>query len=358
MKTYLFLGSKDLIDYYFTQDLLKQKNKVIIVDYIEEKHYTFDPSFKGNIKTEIKESKYQYYNLKLDSKDFKDLLKKIKPDYIIYGLTSTFQNFDLIEFVNNIKETSYSYKMNFIMLSSIQIYENVKKTKITEHEIILPTSEYAIFTRALELLLKDKDIKHTILRCGHFLGYNIPNSIIQKRIRAIYSDTLIMPFPTLSKQDLFIPSFIHLKDIKDTLFKIINFLDNNEILPSIINLTNSSLDLEEIDKIILKETNLIDYYNKNDLDSYYYSFPKLRTIDISTLKYELKIASKISLNDGIKDTLEWYNKTYLVNKKLDAQLKEKIDNTKQDDLRKLYNKYYQHKLTNQEIIKYINQKLS
>ncbi len=358
METYLFIGSESIINYYFTDDILKKGDKVIIIDYVDDSYYEYDSSFLFDKNRKINNTNYEYYNMNIDDRDFKEFLHNNKIDYIVFGLYGFLKTFDLNEFVKILNEEYVYNKFKLVLLSSISIYDSIDKDNILESELILENkSDEGIFYHYLEQLILNTNISNILFRVGNMLGYYTFDSLMNKRIKSVYNESLLMPFPKFGYEQVMINSYIHIRDIKEAIFKAIDYLDNNG-KNEIINLTNSSIDLKDIDDIIIYETNLSDYYNNNEnfnkFNNKYYDNYKTRKIDTTKLSEILHINYTSSIVDDIKDTINWYKESHLVNEKLTDELKEEFNNMSKDELRKSIQKYSQNKLSNIEVLNYLN----
>ena len=327
MKTYMFIGCKDLIDYYLTDELLN--NNVIVVDYVEKKEYLYNAGFKGNKKRKIKSDKYSSYSLKLDSDKFRNLLLSAKPDCIVIGMTNYYKSYDLFKVMDYLNELFVYHKYNLIYLSSL---DNNKRRKL--------------FDESFELVLSNSNITNKILRIGSLVGYNTFLGDLEKRISQIINRT----------SELFKYNDFYLLDVRDLMNIIVmvdKYMSSNKDDSSILYYYNKdNIDLKTIDSLIINYFQLRDFY-QNDMEEYYKNNCFSNSVKSNN---HLKYGNYIGIKESIINTCEWYKKTHAIVKKLKSSIKSIIDSSNKEELNELFVKYHQNYLVNKEVVDYIKEK--
>ena len=323
MKTYMFIGSKDLIDYYLTNELLN--NKIIVVDHIKKEEYRYNDGFKGNIKRKINNSNYSFYNIDLSSKKFKEILFDLKTDYIVMEISNLYKSFDLFRLIDYLQELSIVHKYNLIYLSSLS--NNQRKN---------------MFDKTMEMLLNESKINNITIKTGNLVGYNTLGGIVDKRINQIMNKT----YKLFSYDELYL---LDMEDLIKIIFSKIEKDDNNYFF------NFEKIDIKKIDDIIINYFHLNEYYNDNNRNDYYMS-NKIKNLIKHT--NSINYIEYIPIEKSIINTCEWYERTHIVNRKLDTKLKNKIDKSSKKYKLNIVKKYNQNYLSNKEIVDYIKNNLN
>jgi len=313
---YLITGGAGFIGSSLADDLLKNNNKVIVIDNFCD---FYDPMIKeDNIKKALENKNYKLY--RGDIRDI-DILDKIfsenKIDVVVHlaamaGVRPSIENPILYQEVNcmgtqNILETMKKYGIrNLVMASSSSVYGNTKKVPFREDMIVdFAISPYAATKKANEVMT------HVYYKLQNF-------NVIMLRFFTVFGprqrpDLAINKFTRLMLNNEEIPMFgdgetsrdyTYIDDIVDGIKRSCDYVINNNDVYEIINLGNSSpVTLKEMINIIGEVVGVTPKINQlpmqpGDVD---------RTFaDVSKAKKLLGYNPKTSFKDGIKKFVEWY----------------------------------------------------
>lgn len=316
MKTYLITGGAGFIGSTLTDRLLKEENKVIVIDNFCD---YYDPLIKeNNIKDYLNNSNYKLY--RGDIRD-RDILNKIftenKIDVIVHlaamaGVRPSIENPILYQEVNgmgtqNILEEARNHNIkSLVMASSSSVYGNCKEVPFKEDMIVdFAISPYAATKKANEVM-------------SHVYHKLFDMNIIMLRFFTVYGprqrpDLAINKFTKLMLEGKNIPmygdgstsrDYTYVDDIVDGIIRSANYVTMNKNVYEIINLgSNNPISLKDMINTIagvLDVTPKIEELGMQpgDVDRTYACIDKAKRL----LGYEPKTTFK----EGIEKFIKWY----------------------------------------------------
>ena len=316
MKTYLITGGAGFIGSTLADELLKRKNKVLVIDNFCD---FYDPKLKEeNVKHNLENSNYKLY--RIDIRDYGDVQKVFndnKIDCVIHlaamaGVRPSIDNPLYYQEVNcvgtqNILEAMKKTNVTkLVMASSSSVYGNCDKVPFREDFIVdYAISPYAATKKANEVMTH---VYHKL--------YNF--NVIMLRFFTVYGprqrpDLAINKFTKLMLNNEEIPMFgdgstsrdyTFVDDIVDGIIRSIDYVSSNDDVYEIINLGNSSpVSLKEmIDEIgkVVHKTPIIKQLpmQPGDVNKTY--------ADISKAQRMLGYNPKTSFHDGLEAFYKWY----------------------------------------------------
>lgn len=317
-KKIIVIGSNSFSAGHLIKKLLIKKYKVIGISRskLNDKHFlSFNPD----------DPNFNYFKADLNKNYNKifSIITKTKPEYIInfssqsmvgeswdnpvdWYRTNVLSTIRLYNFIFNYKKIK-----KLIHISTPEIYGSIKN-KVEENKIYNPNSPYAASRVAadqyLETLYNNFNFDYCSVRASNVFGEN-------QRIYRIIPKTI---YCILKKKKLLLDgggsskrNFIHIENVSDAIYKIMNFGKAGHIYHV------SGNQIISIKKLIIKICKLMQY-NFKDLvknsnerkgkDKYYYLSNK-------KIKKELNWEEKINLDEGIIRTISWVrNNLSLFNK--------------------------------------------
>ncbi len=316
MKTYLVTGGAGFIGSTLSDRLLRENNKVIVVDNFCD---FYDPKIKEkNVKESLGNSNYHLYRVDIrDDKELSKVFNENKIDGIFHlaamaGVRPSIDNPILYQEVNgigtqNILEEAKKHNIkNLVMASSSSVYGNCKEVPFKEDFIVdYAISPYAATKKSNEVM-------------AHVYHHLYDMNIIMLRFFTVYGpkqrpDLAINKFTRLMLDGKPIPMFgdgstsrdyTYVDDIVDGIIKSMNYVENNNGVYEIINLGNSSpISLKEmintIGEVIGVEPNIEQLpMQPGDVERTY--------ADISKAKVLLKYNPQTSFKSGIEKFVKWY----------------------------------------------------
>ena len=271
----------------------------------------------------LKDKNFKFYRLDLNkhNKEVVNVIKKNKPIYILnyaaqgmvneswftpldWYQTNTISNIKLIEEIKRFK-----FIKKFLQFSTPEVYGNTEKV-IFENEPFNPTTPYAISRSACDyhLLKISKYFKFPVVitRTANVYGpYQKLYRIIPKTMMMIKKSKKIV----LHGKGLSSRSFIHIDDVCNATNKV---LTKGKIGHSYHISTNSYITIKDLVKKINKLMNVKNMYS--------FSYDRIGKdhryhLSSNKLKNETKWSSKIKIEKGLADTLDWINSNYKYLKK-------------------------------------------
>ena len=216
--------------------------------------------------------------------------------FLVSNIRGTFTILDIIT----------KQKKRMIQISTDEVFGSLSKGSADEQTKFNPSSPYAATKAAAELLINSFSITHNsdvvITRCTNNYGpRQFPEKLIPKTI-------------ILAKQERNIPIYGNGKNLRDWIFvdehcdavyeilingkagQAYNISANNEI-------SNVQI-VHKILEIMGKSNDLIEFVEDRPGHDQRYS------LDSSKIKNEFGWSTKINFEDGIRKTIEWYEKNF------------------------------------------------
>ena len=216
--------------------------------------------------------------------------------FLVSNIRGTFTILDIIT----------KQKKRMIQISTDEVFGSLPKGSADEQTKFNPSSPYAATKAAAELLINSFSITHNsdvvITRCTNNYGpRQFPEKLIPKTI-------------ILAKQERSIPIYGNGKNLRDWIFvdehcdavyeilingkagQAYNISANNEI-------SNVQI-VHKILEIMGKSNDLIEYVEDRPGHDQRYS------LDSSKIKNEFGWSTKINFEEGIRKTIEWYEKNF------------------------------------------------
>ena len=327
---YGFIGS------HLVKSLIKEKEgHVIILDNL---------TYASNINTLQTLDKSTYTHLNLDiSKDidFDAICKKYNPKKIFHlaaeshvdrsidgpnifiktNVEGTFNILDGVQkYLSKSKETD---NLKIIYISTDEVYGDIKKGKSSEIDMLMPNSPYSSSKASSDLLVrawhKTYGLPVITTRCTNNYGpWQFPEKLIPLSIGKMLNYNNIPIYGDGSQ----VRDWIHVQDHVDALINISNTSEKS--LGEIYNI-GSGNEYSNLN-LITKICNIMDEILPNKDGSYQelISFVDDRpghdtrySLSIDKIKNELGWSPKISFDNGLRKTIQWYIdnfSTYLSNK--------------------------------------------
>ena len=314
--TYLITGGAGFIGSSLADNLLKEGNKVIVIDNFCD---FYDPSIKeDNIKEALNNSNYKLYRGDIRDKDLLDkIFNENKIDVVVHlaamaGVRPSIENPILYQEVNcmgtqNILEVMKKYNVDkLVMASSSSVYGNTKEVPFREDMIVdFAISPYAATKKANEVMThvyhKLQNLNVIMLRFFTVFGpRQRPDLAINKFTRLMLNNEEIPMFGDGSTSR----DYTYIDDIVDGIKRSCDYVMNNNDVYEIINLGNSSpTTLKEMINIIGEVLGVTPKIKElpmqpGDVDRTY--------ADVSKAKRLLGYEPKTSFKDGIIKFVEWY----------------------------------------------------
>lgn len=316
MSTYFITGGAGFIGSTLSEKLLKQGNKVIVIDNFCD---FYNPKIKeNNVKKLLENEKFKLYKADIrDRQAVKKIFDENKIDVVMHlaamaGVRPSIENPVLYQEVNclgtqNILEEMKLHNIkNGVFASSSSVYGNCKEVPFKENMIVdFAISPYAATKKANEVMAH---VYHKL--------YNM--NIIMLRFFTVYGpkqrpDLAINKFTRLMLENQEIPMFgdgttsrdyTYVDDIVNGIIKSCEYTMNNKEVYEILNIGNSSpTSLKEMINTIAKTLNIEPKIKQlpmqpGDVERTY--------ADIYKAKKLLGYEPKTSFEEGIKKFVDWY----------------------------------------------------
>lgn len=322
MQTYLITGGAGFIGSHLADKLLKEGNKVIVVDNFCD---FYNPNIKeSNVKHNLSNPSYTLKRVDIRNRDeLAKVFDEQKVDVVVHlaamaGVRPSidnpiyYQEVNCVGTQNILEEMKLHNVKKLVMASSSSVYGNCKEVPFKENMIVdFAISPYAATKKANEVMThvyhKLFDFNVIMLRFFTVFGpRQRPDLAINKFTRLMLNDEPIPMFGdgTTSRD------YTYVEDIVDGIEKSIEYVNNNNNVYEILNLGNSS-------PVSLKEmiNTIAEVLNKT---------PKIQELpmqpgdvertfaDISKAKKLIGYEPKTSFKQGIENFVKWY----IINKDL------------------------------------------
>ena len=295
----------------FITKILEQKSNFEVVN-VDAQLYGAD---KRNLSRIENHENYQFVNGNITNKRLMEELIS-KCDAVVNFAAESFVDRSINNadpfLVSNIRGTFTildiitKQKKRMIQISTDEVFGSLPKGSADEQTKFNPSSPYAATKAAAELLINSFSITHNsdvvITRCTNNYGpRQFPEKLIPKTI-------------ILAKQERNIPIYGNGKNLRDWIFvdehcdavyeilingkagQAYNISANNEI-------SNVQI-VHKILEIMGKSNDLIEFVEDRPGHDQRYS------LDSSKIKNEFGWSTKINFEDGIRKTIEWYEKNF------------------------------------------------
>lgn len=317
MKTYLITGGAGFIGSTLADRLLKEGNKVIVVDNFND---FYDPKIKEeNVKNNLKNENYKLERIDIRNQEGVDrVFKENKIDNVMHlaamaGVRPSIENPLLYQSVNClgsqvILETMKKYNVkNIVFASSSSVYGNTKTVPFKETDVVdYAISPYAATKKANEVMchVYHKLYNLNVIMLRFFTVYGErqrPDLAINKFTRMILEGKAIPVFGdgTTSRD------YTYVQDIIDGIIKSFKYIESNNNVYEILNLGESkpitlNKMINTIEEVLGKKA-IINRLpmQPGDVDRTY--------ADISKAKELIGYCPKTDFKDGIYKFINWYN---------------------------------------------------
>lgn len=318
MRTILITGGAGFIGSTLATRLLKENNKVIVIDNFND---YYDPKIKhNNIVEIINNNNFKLYKVDIRNReDVKKVFDENKIDIIVHlaamaGVRPSIENPILYQEVNGlgtqiILEEARLHNVNKLVLaSSSSVYGNCKATPFREDMIVdYAISPYAATKKANEVMahVYHKLFDMNIIMLRFFTVYGPkqrPDLAINKFTRLILNDEAIPMYGDGSTSR----DYTYIDDIVNGVIKSCQYVENNKNVYEVINLgSNHPVSLKEMIQVIGNTLGKQPRINQlpmqpGDVDITYADITKAKTL--------LDYIPSITFEDGIKKFIEWYKK--------------------------------------------------
>ena len=307
----LVTGGLGFVGSNFIIKILEQKNDFEIVNVDAQLH----GADKRNLSRIENHENYQFVNGNITNKRLMEELIS-KCDVVVNFAAESFVDRSINDanpfLVSNIRGTFTildiitKQKKRMIQISTDEVFGSLLEGSADEQSKFNPSSPYAATKAAAELLINSFFVTHNsdvvITRCTNNYGpRQFPEKLIPKTI-------------ILAKQGRSIPIYGNGKNLRDWIFvdehcdavyeilingksgQAYNISANNEI--SNVQIVNKILE------IMGKSNDLIEFVEDRPGHDQRYS------LDSSKIKNELGWSTKINFEEGIRKTIEWYEKNF------------------------------------------------
>jgi dTDP-glucose 4,6-dehydratase len=309
-KTVLLLGSNSFAGSNFTDYLLSKKMKVIGISRSKEINSIF-LKYKRN---KYYKKNFSFYQIDLNKNVEKiiSLIKKNKIKFIVnfssLGMVAEswlkpwdWYNTNVVSFsklIHHLKDLNITKFLNF---STPEVYGDTRKL-IKENNFFKPTTPYAISRAAQDLNLK-----------AYHKSFNFPvvftrTANIFGPYQQLYRIVPIVIIKSLKKEKLFlhgsgksIRSFIFMDDVSELLYKILK--DKNNIGETFHISTKKFIKIKNLVNLILKLQGKKNNLVKNVPDRVGKDYGYFLNSSKANIRYSYR--NKTSLEEGIKQTINW-----------------------------------------------------
>lgn len=316
MKTYLVTGGAGFIGSNLADRLLKENNRVIVVDNFND---FYNPDIKEkNVKDNLNNPNYVLEKIDIrNSSEVERVFNENEIDGIFHlaamaGVRPSIENPILYQQVNGIgtqvilEQAKKKGIKNLVMASSSSVYGNCKEVPFKEDFIVdFAISPYAATKKANEVMAhvyhKLFDMNIIMLRFFTVFGpRQRPDLAINKFTRLMLEGKEIPMFGDGSTSR----DYTFVEDIVDGIIKSMKYEENNSDVYEILNLGNSSpislIDMiNTIGEVLNVKPNIKQLpMQPGDVERTY--------ADISKAKELIGYEPKTSFEDGIRIFVEWY----------------------------------------------------
>lgn len=316
MKTYLITGGAGFIGSTLADRLLKENNRVIVVDNFND---FYNPQIKeNNVKHNLDNSNYRLERVDIRNKEELDrIFSEEKIDGVIHlaamaGVRPSIENPLLYQDVNCmgtqvLLEVIKKHNVNnLVFASSSSVYGNCKEVPFREDFIVdFAISPYAATKKSNEVM-------------AHVYHKLFDKNIIMLRFFTVFGprqrpDLAINKFTKLMLEGKEIPMFgdgstsrdyTYVDDIVDGIIKSMNYVETHEDVYEILNLGNSSpVSLIDMINVIGESLEIKPVINQLPMQP---GDVERTFADITKAKEMIEYNPKTSFREGIDNFVKWY----------------------------------------------------
>ncbi len=326
---FLVIGSNSFSGSHFIDHCINKNHQVIGISRSKEKK-NFFLRYKSNKKLK---SNFKFYKLDInnDMSKIKKMIKFYKPTHIVNFASQSMvaQSWEMpldwyrtnvissVKLIQSIK--SMKFLKRYVHISTPEVYGNTPKN-LRENTSYNPTTPYAISRASFDMHLMQEainfDLPVVFTRAANVYG---PGQDLYRIIpRSIFScfskNTMKLDGGGLSKR-----SFIYIDDVVRATYKVAIRGKKQSIFHIS---TNQEISILNLVKKIFKFCNS-DFKKKVIIGPERKGKDKIYSLNSSKIKKELRWKPKVSLNEGIKKTINWFelNKKKLIKEKVTYQHK-------------------------------------
>ena len=309
MAKFFIVGSNSFSGSNYISRLLEENNEVIGISRSDLLPKVFWPKNINNFE------KFNFYKIDINTnkKDLSELIAISKPDYIVnfasqsmvgqswdnpidWFETNVIGTINLIEISRKLKKLKL-----FIHISTPEVYGSITDRVLEDHKFN-PTTPYAISRSTADMYLKSlgeiKNFPYVITRAANVYG---PGQtlyrLIPKAILRFYNDE---KFQLEGKGDSE-RSFIHISDVVDGLFRIVEKNQYNQTFHFSTDKLHSIKSILEI----IGDNMGIDLSKRIETVSDRPGKDQIYHLDSTKSQELLNWHPKINLETGIKKTINW-----------------------------------------------------
>jgi dTDP-glucose 4,6-dehydratase len=291
--------------------------RFILNQHSDWKVYNLDKlTYAGNLenlKDLEKSSSYQFIKGDITDRVQIDSILDLGPDIVVNFAAESHVDRSILDsspFIDtNIKGTQVLLEgirqkkvKKYIQVSTDEVYGSLEKGKANENSLLLPNSPYAASKTSADLLCraywKTYGLPVMITRCSNNYG---PYQFPEKLIPLVITNALEGKDIPVYGDGLNVREWIHVDDHCRAIEQVILQGLPGEIYNVGSNVEKTNLDLVKfILKVIGKPENLIKYVTDRP------GHDKRYALDSAKIECELGWKSKISFEEGMTGTIQWY----------------------------------------------------
>ena len=203
-------------------------------------------------------------------------------------------------------------KIKLIHISTDEVYGSLPKGEASEGATLNPSSIYSASKTSSDLLAFANYITHkqpvVITRCTNNFG---PYQNSEKFIPTIINNLLLDKKVPIYGTGLNSREWIHVSDHNSAILSIMNHYQSGNVfnIGSRERISNYDLALK-ITKMLQKSTDLLEFVEDRKGHDFRYA------LDSSRIEFLIGWAPKISFDEGLKETVQWYKNWYDINKEV------------------------------------------
>ncbi len=311
----LVIGSNSFSGSNFVLESLELGYEVIGVSRSEESKRVFLP-YKWNKNSEKFESKFCFYkiNLNKDLPEFLGIIDDFKPEIVVnfaaQGMvaeswlnpTHWYQTNVVSQVALHDELRKKSFIKKYVHITTPEVYGSTDDGWINEETTFSPSTPYAVSRAACDLHLKSffdsYDFPVIFTRAANVYG---PGQQLYRLIPRTFLSCFTGLKMNLHGGGLSKRSFIHIKDVVKATLKL---AENGEPGTTWHISTNEIFSIKQIVEKICKITNT-NFNEIVEISSERLGKDQNYLLDSQSLRKNFNWKEEISLDDGLKDTMQW-----------------------------------------------------